>query len=270
MRLRPTRSPNKTSPRKSVFITGAAAGIGEATARLFARRGWYVGVAGRNPDKLEALCAELGEENCSRYTLDVTDIESVNNALAEFSARTGGKLHLLINNAGFLQAGNFEGISLEAHNRIIDTNVKGVLNCTHAAFELLKKTPGARVINMSSASANIGAPDFASYSASKFAVRALTEALHVEWARHDIIVSDIMPPFVDTGMLDDDLRNRIKAISRLGIGLTADDVARSIWNTAHARRVHERVNLPSRLMSLGQKYTPESLQLRVVRFLSGY
>lgn len=261
---------NTAASKKSIFITGAASGIGKATANLFARNGWLVGLAGRDMEKLEEVSARLGRSRCSCYQLDVIDEESVRKALAEFATFTGGRLDVLLNNAGVLKAGHFEEIALEDHHRIADTNIKGVLNCTHAAFPLLKSTPRSRVINMSSASAAYGAPALASYSASKFAVRALTEALHVEWQRHDITVTDIMPPFVDTGMLDADTRAKLKAIARLGVNLTADDIAQSIWDAAHSRQLHHRVSAPFRLMSLLQRHAPERMQQRVVQFLSGY
>lgn len=257
-------------PRKTIFITGAAAGIGKATAALFCQKGWFVGLAGRDANKLETVRAELGADNCSCHMLDVTDYASVQVGLSRFAERTEGRLNLLLNNAGVLNAGNFEDIDIAAHHQISDTNFKGVLNCSHAAFELLKNTPKARVINMSSASALYGAPSLASYSASKFAVRALTEALNVEWARHDITVTDVMPPFVETGMLDSPARSKIKAISYLGVNLRPEDVAKRVWQAAHSQQVHTQVGLPFTLMALGQKHAPEKMQQRVVKFLSGY
>ena len=263
-------SNNQASPQKYVFITGAAAGIGRATALLFAKRGWFVGIAGRDARKLETLQKEIGEDRCSWHVIDVTDPASVASALEAFSAISNQRLDVLVNNAGLLKAGHFEDISLDDHHQIVETNFKGVLNCSHAAFPLLKNTPGARVINMSSASAMYGAPSLSSYSASKFAVRALTEALNVEWDRHDITVSDVMPPFVDTGMLHQTARGKIKAISYLGVNLTPKDVAKRVWHTAHANELHVQVGLPFRLMALGQKHAPGRLQKRMVKFLSGY
>lgn len=260
---------------KAIFVTGAAAGIGKAVAELFHRKGWHVGIAGRDLARLEAVRSVLGQDRCSCHVLDVSDHASVSRAVEAFGKLTGNKLHALVNNAGVLRAGHFEEIAIDEHLSMIDTNFKGVLNCSHAAFPLLKSTPGAQVINMSSASAMFGSPSLATYSATKFAVRGVTEALSVEWARHDIRVSDVMPPFVETGMLDLATRSKIKAISYLGVNLTAEDVARQVWNVVHARRfyseaVHTRMTLPFKLLALGQKHSPERMQQRVVKFLSGY
>jgi NADP-dependent 3-hydroxy acid dehydrogenase YdfG len=266
---------NTLRPPKSIFVTGAAAGIGRSVAELFHRRGWHVGIAGRDAARLESLREALGGERCSCHVLDVADQASVSRAMAAFGEITGQQMHVLVNNAGVLHSGHFEDIGLEDHHRIVDTNVKGVLNCAHAAFPLLRNTRRSCVINMSSASAMFGSPSIASYSATKFAVRGLTEALNVEWTRHDIRVCDVMPPFVDTGMLDPATRSRIKAISYLGVNLTAEDVAQQVWNVAHTRefftsKMHARMTLPFKLIALGQKHSPERIQRRVVKFLSGY
>ncbi|HET8707959.1 MAG TPA: SDR family oxidoreductase [Pseudomonadales bacterium] len=266
MRVRKRRANEK----RYAFITGASSGIGLAVARLFVEKGWVVGLAARDLSRLAQTREELGEQRCFVYQMDVSDAESVREALRQFSAQSDGKLHALINSAGVLEAGRFQDVDLETHHKVIDTNLKGILNCTHTAFPLLKETPKAAVVNIGSASAFYGAPDFASYSASKFAVRALTEALNVEWADFDIHVSDVMPPFVDTPMLDSAVRSKLKAITWLGVNLNAGDVADSVWKNVNSRQVHTVVGLPFKFMAVGQKYSPHWLQKRVVKFVSGY
>ncbi len=258
------------SVRKFAFITGASSGIGLATAKLFNKKGWFVGLAARDAEKLRSLQQEFGEENSSIHALDVNDIDAIKKSYHDFSSRSDGKLHALINSAGVLHAGRFEEIALEEHHKVMGTNFTGVSNCIHLAFPLLKNTEKAAVINISSASATFGAPDFASYSASKFAVRALTEALNVEWSRHDIKVIDVMPPFVDTPMLDSKVRATINVISYLGVNLTAEDVAESVWKATNSRRLHTFVGLPYKFIALGQKHSPDWLQRRIVKLVSGY
>ena len=258
------------SPRNTLFITGATSGIGKSTARLFARKGWFLGLAARNGQALADFQQELGSENCSIHPMDVTDASQVQTQFNLFAEQTGGRLDVLVNNAGVLKAGHFEDIPLHEHQSIINTNVSGVLNCLHAGFQLLKDTKGARAINMSSASAMYGSPSLASYSASKFAVRGLTEALNLEWARHDITVTDIMPPFVDTDMLEPGVRDRVKAISVLGVQLTPDDVAHAVWDAIHSPRLHQRMTRSFKLLALMQKHSPEVVNRRFVKLLSGY
>lgn len=221
----------------NIFITGAGAGIGRATAKLFAREGWFVGCADRDAAALDSLREEIGNGRCGAYVMDVVDADSVQQALAEFAAQTGGRLQVLHNNAGILKVGAFEAIDLAEHRRIVEVNVLGLINVLHAAFPYLRDTPKAQVINMSSASVLFGIPDFASYSSSKHAVRAITEALSIEWERYGIHVCDLMPPFVNTGMLQANAAAS-RLVTRLGVNLDADDVAQEVWKLVQAPRLH--------------------------------
>ncbi|MDK8464006.1 SDR family oxidoreductase [Marinobacter sp. SS13-12] len=230
-----------------IFITGAGAGIGRATARLFAAEGWFVGAADRDAEALEALRNELGADRCSIHIADVTDSPSVTQALAQFAGHTGGRLKVLHNNAGILKVGAFDGISPAVHRSVVEVNVIGLMNVLHAAFPYLKATPGAQVINMSSASASYGTPDFASYSASKHAVRALTEALDIEWEQYDIKVGDLMPPFVNTGMVQSN-EGRSALFDNLGINLTAETVAAAVRDQVRKPRLHRPISLQFRAL----------------------
>lgn len=255
-------------PEKTIFITGAASGIGKETATLFAERGWYVGLYDIREPALQALYHALKGERCCYQALDVADPDSVQAALDHFAAHTGGRLHVLFNSAGVFATGPFETLEQDTHHRMMDVNVKGVLNCMYLAFPLLRKTPGARVINMASASAVYGTPDLASYSASKFAVRALTEALHIEWARHGIIVSDILPPFVDTPMVQQ--ARKTKSMERLGIHLTPEQIAGIVWKATHGTRIHWVVTAQFKLLWWLSGLFPTRLNHLVTRFIAGY
>ena len=158
----------------NMLISGAASGIGAATARLFHARGWRVGLLDVDEGALAALAAELG--GAWHAPLDVVDAAAAQAAVTEFCTQGGGQLRLLFNGAGILRTGAFVDIELEQHTRLVQINVLGVLNLCHAAFAYLKATPGAQVINMGSASALYGVPQLASYSASKFAVREIGRA----------------------------------------------------------------------------------------------
>ncbi len=161
--------------KPGVFISGAAAGIGQASARLFAARGWLVGLYDVDLAGVQALADELGADQAIAGQLDVSDEAQWPLALESFFQRSG-RLDVLINNAGILASGPFASLSLSCQHKIIDINVKGVLNGCHHALPYLRRSPGSRVINMASASAIYGQPSLATYSASKFAVRGLTEA----------------------------------------------------------------------------------------------
>ena len=154
--------------------------------------------------------------------------------------------------------GHFEDISAEQHKQIIDINVMGLINMTLAAQPHLQLSTEPVVINMSSASALYGVPHLASYSASKFAVRALTEALNIEWARQGIRVVDIMPPFVKTPMIDGAIF-RAPVVDRLGVNLTAEDIAAKAWQAANENvPVHNPVGRTFKLIKLMDKVLPVS------------
>lgn len=235
------------SKRSAVLITGAATGIGRAIAEQFVAQGWFVGLADINQSAVSSLAEQFGAERSMALGLDVCDIQQWNAALERF-VHTAGQLNLLINNAGVLTSGDFAQISLSKHYQMLDVNIKGVVNGCYAAQPYLQQTPRAQVINLASASAIYGQPALATYSATKFAVRGLTEALNLEWEMLDIRVMDVMPLFVQTDMIQG---MQAQAIQTLGVKLSAADVATVVWKAAHAprwsKRVHWTVGLDSRV-----------------------
>jgi NAD(P)-dependent dehydrogenase (short-subunit alcohol dehydrogenase family) len=228
---------------ESVFVTGAARGIGLAIVRRFATAGYTVGAVDVDEAGLAALKDEAVQHGWSMWTsvMDVTDVDAWHRALREFVATTGGRLDILVNNAGLLASGNFVDIPAARHRRLVDVNVTGVMFGCHAAFEYLRDTAGARVLNMCSASAIYGQAELASYSATKFAVRGLTEALEIEWRPRDIAVMALWPLFVDTAMLDG---VKTGTTESLGINLTVDDVADAAWHALHRKSRLPKVHYP--------------------------
>ncbi|MGD9621704.1 MAG: SDR family oxidoreductase [Mycolicibacterium sp.] len=261
--------------QRSVFITGAATGIGRATALLFARRGYLVGGYDIDEPGLQLLSSDIAAVGGAALVghLDVTDPVEMSQRLSEFAAATGGRMDVLINNAGLLNAGHFEDISLEMHYRTIDVNIKGVVNGLHTAFPLLKATPGAVVVNLASASAIYGQADLANYSATKFYVRAITEALNLEWADHDIRVIDMWPLFVHTAMTRDVHTGTTES---LGIRLTASDIAEAILGAVHPsrsqrvfRQVHYPVGAQAKVFTSVSRFSPGWLSRLANKKLAG-
>ncbi|MBF6437600.1 SDR family oxidoreductase [Nocardia cyriacigeorgica] len=255
----------------TVFITGAAAGIGRATALLFAAQGYRVGAYDVDEVGLTRLAADIGQAGGSVRTglLDVTDTTAWSERLAEFWD-DAGRLDILINNAGILRAGPFESIDLAQHQTIVDVNLGGVINGTHLAFRYLRDTPGAQVVNLCSASAIYGQPELASYGATKSAVKSLTEALDLEWAHHDIRVIAIWPLFVATAMVEG---VNTKSTRSLGVRLTADDVAAGIWSATRKQgrlpRVHYEIGAQAKLLATAAKYAPNWAVRTVNKYVSG-
>ncbi len=187
--------------KKSIFITGGAGGMGLETGRFFAAKGWFVGLFDINESLLDS--AETGFESGSVLTgkLDVTNEDDFSVAMAEFAGHTDGKLDIMYNNAGIAPGGWFDEMSMETIRRVIDINVYGVINGIRAALPLLKATENSLCISTSSSVATYGHGLRAVYSASKFAVKGLTEALSLEFERFGVRTADVLPGCIDTPML---------------------------------------------------------------------
>ncbi|MFB8002714.1 SDR family oxidoreductase [Nocardia sp. NPDC056000] len=255
--------------RPAVLITGAAAGIGRAIAAKFAGQGWTVGMYDIDAEAVARTAKEIGGTTVTG-AFDVTDSAGWEQALADFTATTG-RLDLLVNNAGILYSGPFGDISLERQHRLVDVNIKGVLNGCHTALPYLRRTPGSQVINLASASALYGQPGLAVYGATKAAVRSLTEALDLEWRHYGIAVRDLLPLFVATDMMTEVTRGS-KSSATLGVRLTADDVANSVWHTATHRRAvrgsHVLVGLQTKITAAATQLSPSWLNRTVVGWIS--
>lgn len=233
--------------KRTILITGAASGIGRETALLFARKGWFVGLFDINEEGLKSLGAEIGDpEKFHSQYMNVVDPVSVRESVETFMDHTGGAMHVLFNNAGIIKFGHFETVNVTDHHRIVDVNLKGILNCTYCALEYLKSTPGARIINMSSTSAIYGVPDLSVYSASKHAVCAMTEAWDLEFRKYDITVSDILAPYVNTPLLD--VPEKVYSMEEMGIDLQPAAVAETVWKAAHGKKLHWKIGSRTHLL----------------------
>jgi len=225
--------------KKSILITGAASGIGRETALLFAQRDWYVGIFDVNRKGLQELEPRLGDGNCFAQVMDVTDPDNVQRAIDAFADAAGGRINVLLNNAGIVKFGFFEKMNLADHLKIVDVNFKGCLNCIYFSLPYLKKTPDARIINMSSLSSVYGIPDLAVYSATKHALSAITEALDIELEKSGIKVCDIKPPYVNTPLLD--TTEAVYSIEKTGVHMQPEQIAECIWKAAHQYKLHWKI-----------------------------
>lgn len=250
----------------TILITGAASGIGRASAERFYKAGWCVGLFDISAQPLAELSRAWQPERFRIQVADVTQEEQIGAAIDRF-VEDVGKLDVLFNCAGVLEIGDFESIPLRRHHQILDINNKGVLNCCYHALRHLKNNPGARVISMSSASSLYGVPGFASYSASKFFVKGLTEALNVEWSRYGIKVMDIEPPFVKTPML---AGKQATIIERMGVNLTADDIAEAVFAAAGDNSIHHPVSAPYKALRVVRKLLPDVATRTLMKLMSGY
>lgn len=222
--------------QQAIFITGAASGIGRETALLFARRGWRIGAADLDEAGLASLAGEIGD-GVRTARLDVRDAAAYADEIKAFGEWTGGRMDALFNCAGIMRMGPFGDVPLQEHVKTVEINVVGVLNGIHLSLDLLKATRGAHVVTMGSASGIYGVPDLSTYSASKFFVRGLTEALNIELERFGIVVTDLMPLYVDTPMVRTQTY-RAGSLETFGAKLTPKEIAQLVWNAVHGEKVH--------------------------------
>ncbi|PZQ21295.1 MAG: short-chain dehydrogenase [Sphingopyxis macrogoltabida] len=247
--------------QKAIFITGGGSGIGRAVARHFAAEGWFVGIADVDARGIDETAAPLPAGASSRHVMDVRDRDQWRAALDAFAAAGGGRLDVLFNNAGIGSGGQFLDMAPEEADRLIAINFGGVVNGVYAAMPLLRATPGSAILNTGSASGFYGVAGLAVYSATKFAVRGLTEALEVEFAKYGIKVRSLMPGFIDTPLLDqvsadsnEPARNRLSAG---GFEISpVEDVARAAWDAVHGTRVHTPVGKMARRLSRLARFFP--------------
>ncbi|MBW2666926.1 MAG: SDR family oxidoreductase, partial [Deltaproteobacteria bacterium] len=239
----------RAGDRQSIFITGGASGIGRATAVLFSERGWFVGAYDVDEAGLLSLAAELGPSNCLTRRLDVSDKADYERAMAEFSEATGGRLDLLFNNAGIGAGGWFEEVPYDVAMRVLEVNFIGVMNGAYVAAPLLKQTPNCLFFSTSSSAGIFGMPRTGIYSASKFAVKGLTEALSVEFARFGGRAADVLPALIDTPILDKVLDYSDGERPGVAMRKTAtpdgpmrlvqpEEVAQLVWDAYGSDRVH--------------------------------
>lgn len=252
---------------KTAFVTGAASGIGKSTVEALYANGWTLGLADINVEVLKEISAHWDSSRVHCYQLDVRDAQQVTDRIKSFAECNKQRLDLLFNCAGILQVDRFEDISAERHQQIFDINVMGVIHGCQAAFPYLRNTPRSQVINMSSASATYGVPHMASYSASKFAIRGLTEALNIEWADHKISVTDIMPPFVNTHMVTSQT-SESRIMQRLGVNLDASDITAAILAQIENPKTHRAVSLQFQILYALNQITPAWLNRQMMRFLN--
>ncbi len=160
----------------NILITGCSSGFGYVGAIYLARKGHKIYATMRNLKK-----NKFKHKNITVLKLDVNDKKSISRVLSKIK-----KLDVLINNAGYVQAGLFEDLSEKDIREQMETNFFGVFNVTKTFLPLLKKSKKAKIINMSSISGKVSSPGLSAYSASKFALEAMSESMKFEFKNIDV------------------------------------------------------------------------------------
>lgn len=248
---------------RTILVTGGGSGIGRAVAQLFAGRGWYVGVADVDEAGLAATLALLPADRARGYMMDVRRPEQWQATLAAF-ASAAGQVDALINNAGVAEGGAFAEIDPARLDRVIDVNFRGVAYGARFAHPYLRASGGV-LLNTASASAIYGSAGLAAYSATKFAVRGLTEALDAEWAEDGIRVRALLPGFIDTPLLGMAMpgsnRTARDAVVEAKLEFTpVEQVAKAAWGAVHGDAVHTLVGKTARRLAFAARWIPGRLR----------
>ena len=185
-----------------VLITGATAGFGAACAEVFANKGYNLVLTGRRNERLEKIKIKLTKEyNVEVQTLsfDVRDEQATNNEISTLNEKVKNNIRILINNAGLaVGKGPIDSGLTDDWNRMIDTNVKGLLYVSRAVIPLLKQNGNAHIINIGSIAGKEVYPGGNVYCASKHAVDALSKAMRIDLVKHGVKVTNIAPGAAET------------------------------------------------------------------------
>ena len=249
--------------RRNIFITGGASGIGRAVARHFSAQGWFVSIADVNVQGMEDTLGLLeGGFNYS-HELDVRDRKAWDVALEAAATAGGGRIDVMVNNAGIGTGGALHELEVEEIDRCLDINLRGVLYGAQAVYPYLQKTaPGSALVNIASAAGITGGTGMSVYSATKFGVRGIAESLDAEWAPDGIKVSSICPSFIETPLLDgtghrgnnEQIRTRVL---QAGLEITpVEEVAETVWNAVHGDGLHHLVGKTAKQLNFAKRWMP--------------
>lgn len=180
-----------------VVVTGASSGLGAEAARHLVKEGAKVALGARRLDRLEALAQEFGNENCTVFKVDVTDREQVK-AFVAHAVKIFGQIDVMMNNAGLMPLAPLEMMRFDEWDQCIDVNIKAVLWGIAAALPYFKDQKGGQFINVSSVAGHTISPGSAIYSATKYSVRVISEALRKEVKPYNIRTTVLSPGAVDT------------------------------------------------------------------------
>lgn len=223
---------NENIQGKVVVITGASSGMGDATARHLSALGAAVVLGARRADRLEALASELSARGGKALGIatDVTKRGEVQR-LVDTAVRQFGRIDVMLNNAGIMPLAPLERLNFDDWERTIDVNLKGVLYGIAAALPHMQRQKSGHIINVSSVVGHKIAPTYAVYSATKFAVRALSEGLRQEVKPYNIRTTIISPGAVATelpnSITEADVAAEIRKVVG-DIGVSPDSFARMV------------------------------------------
>ncbi|MEI6507223.1 MAG: SDR family NAD(P)-dependent oxidoreductase [Bacteroidota bacterium] len=232
---------------KTVFITGASSGIGEATAEIFAANHFNLILNARRSDRLEKIKAELEKKYSVKILLSIFDVrklDEVKNAIKNIPTEWQ-KIDVLINNAGLASGmSTIDEGDTDDWDKMIDTNIKGLLYVTRNIVPLMIKNNSGHIVNIGSIAGKEVYANGNVYCSTKFAVDALTKSMRIDLLKHDIKVTGIHPGAVETEFSIVRFHGDVERAKKVYDGfdnLVAADIADAIWY-AVSRPKHVNIN----------------------------
>jgi short-subunit dehydrogenase len=248
---------------KVIIITGASTGIGRETALAFVAAGARVVLAARHEDQLGQLAATNPDRFLAVPT-DVTRDEDVRR-LIETTLATFGRVNIFVNNAGFGIRASVEKTEFADAERLMEVNFFGPLRCIQAVLPQMRKQGGGQIVNVGSILSLLATPRNSVYCASKFALRALSDALRIELKDAGIDVILIMPGYTDTAFFENQVRYggpvRVGPIH----GVHPNTVARAILRACRRRQREVVLTLPGKLGAFLKRWCPRFLDWTLAR-----
>lgn len=265
--------------RKSILITGCSSGIGFASARIMRGRGWRVLATARTEEDRQRL---LGEVGCEVLYLDLANADAIARCAAEALRLTDGRLDALFNNAAFGQVGAVEDLTPEVLRRQLEVNVVGTHDLTRRLIPAMRQAGRGRIVQCSSVLGFVSAPYRGAYCASKFALEALSDAMHHELKGSGVSVSLIEPGpirtrFVATALANfrasvdiegsvhrETYRARLASMEQGGkstFKLEPEAVAHKLVHAVESPRPRRRymVTVPTYIAAAGKRLLPPTL-----------
>lgn len=244
-----------------VLITGCSSGIGEATARRLAARGWTVYATARRPEAI----ADLEATGCRTLALDVNDEESMVAAVRAIE-ETHGAVGVLVNNAGYSQSGAIETVPLDAARRQFETNVFGLVRLTQLVLPRMRDQRWGKVVNVGSMGGKLVFPGGGWYHATKHALEAISDALRFEVRGFGVDVILLEPGLITTRFAD----AATASMEQVSVATTAQDGSASgdpygAFNSAVGTVTTGAYKGPLRLLGAGPDKVAKAIERAITR-----
>lgn len=245
---------------KTVIVTGASAGVGKAAATAFAREGANLLLVARNPKPLKELAADLSDlTKVAVFAMDVADAVECPNLFRKAEYEFGA-IHVLVNNAGFHARGSVEKMDSADLGRMIDVNLRAPIILTKLVLPYLRAAGSGAVVNVASLAGCTPVKDAATYSASKFGLRAFSMSLAEELRETDIHIGLVSPGPIDTSFIMEEI-DEVTDLTFSQPMRTADEVADAILQVAAGEKFEVKMPAVSGVLTTASYLWPRLRRL---------